>query len=271
MHGEPLRPHDIDVTTPSVARMYDYLLGGKDNYQADRNACEQLLKTAPSTRELARNNRLFLQRVVRYLAVQHGIDQFIDHGSGFPARENVHQVAQRVHPGAAVVYVDHDPVVIAHSRALLGSNEHTAVLHADLRNTDLIFGHEDTRRLIDFSRPVAALFVSVLHCLRDEDQPAKLMQNVIKRLAPGSCLVICQLVSDQPQIREVVTSFMRRTTNNHWGRVREESEVQAYFTGLDIIEPPGLVEVSTWMPDTDLAPRQKTFEWKVWGGVGIVP
>ncbi|MFJ8692093.1 SAM-dependent methyltransferase [Streptomyces roseolilacinus] len=271
MHGEPLSPQDIDITTPSVARMYDYLLGGEDNYDSDRKACEVLLTEVPSTRELALNNRLFLRRVVRYLAEERGIDQFIDHGSGLPTRDNVHEVAQRVHPEASVVYIDNDPIVLAHGRALLATNKHTAVVQADMRDTDHIFEHPQTRRLIDLSRPVAALFVSVLHCLPDEDDPAGLVRDVMRRLAPGSCLVICQLVSEHSHVRAFVTDFMHRTTHGNWGRVREEGEVRAYFQGLDIIDPPGLVEVSTWLPDNDLAPRQKTFEWKEWGGVGIVP
>ncbi|MER5546448.1 SAM-dependent methyltransferase [Streptomyces sp. NPDC001233] len=270
MHGESLHPHDIDITTPSVARMYDYFLGGVDNYQTDRDACEELLETAPSTRELVINSRLFLQRVVRYLAASRGIDQFIDHGSGLPTRENVHEVAQRARPGASVVYVDNDPIVLAHGRALLGKNPHTAVIHADMRDTGFIFGHQDTHQLIDFSRPVAALFVSVLHYIEDEEAAA-LVENVTGRLAPGSCLVICQRVSDRPEIRKSVTDFMRRTTKGKWGRIREEYEVRSYFSRLDILDPPGLVEVSTWMPDNDLAPKQKTFEWKEWGGVGVVP
>jgi SAM-dependent methyltransferase len=265
------RPHAIDTNVPSVARMYDYFLGGNDNYQSDRDACAALLKEVPSTMELARNNRRFLQRVVRYLAAEQSIDQFIDHGSGLPTRDNVHQVAQSIHPEASVVYVDNDPIVLAHGRALLDQNEHTTVIQADMLDTDAIFDHDHTQRLIDFERPAAALFVSVLHCIPDKDDPAGLIQRVMRRLAPGSFLVICQLVSDQPEIRQFVTDFMDRTTNHHWGRVREEREVASYFAGLDIVDPPGLVEVSGWLPDNDLAPRQQTWEWKEWGGVGRVP
>jgi SAM-dependent methyltransferase len=264
------RPDAIDTKVPSVARMYDYFLGGDDNYQSDRDACEELLKQVPSTKALAVNNRRFLRRVVRLLASEYGIRQFIDHGSGLPTQDNVHQVAQAVDPESRVVYVDNDPIVLAHGRALLDENDRTTVIQADMRDTDGIFDHEETRRLIDFSKPVAALFVSVMHCIPDEDDPAALVRRVAARLAPGSFLVVCQLVSDRPEIRKFVTDFMAEATGNHWGRVREEHEVTAFLDGLEILEP-GLVEVSTWRPDNELAPVQQTDEWIEWGGVARLP
>lgn len=266
MRAESWRPDAIDTNVPSVARMYDYFLGGDDNYQSDRDACEQLLEQVPSTKVLAVNNRHFLRRVVRMLASEYGIRQFVDHGSGLPTQDNVHQVAQAVDPAARVVYVDNDPIVLAHGRALLEENDRTAVIQADMRDTDGIFGHAETQRLIDFEQPVAALFVSVLHCIPDEDDPAGLVRRVAERLAPGSFLVVCQLVSDRPEIRKFVTDFMAEATGGQWGRVREEREVTAYFEGLEILEP-GLVEVSTWRPDNDLAPVQPSDEWLEWGGV----
>src|SRR5690242_12722126 len=136
----------IDAAVPTAARMYDHYLGGKDNYAADRAACEELDKVVPSTRALALNNRRFLQRVVKTLTREFGIRQFLDHGSGLPTQDNVHQVAQRVDPTAQVVYVDNDPMVLVHGRALLEQDERTTVIHADLRETEAIFTHEDTRR-----------------------------------------------------------------------------------------------------------------------------
>ncbi|MFI1177885.1 SAM-dependent methyltransferase [Streptomyces melanogenes] len=271
MGSEQRWPVGTDPEVASVARMYDFLLDGRDNYQAERDACAALLQVVPSMKDLALNNRQFLRRVVRYLAAERGITQFIDHGSGLPTRDNVHQVAQRINPSAAVVYVDNDPIVLAHGRALLGGDPHTAVLQADMRDTKAIFEHADTRRLIDFDQPVAALFVSVLHCIPDHDDPAALIREVTRRLVPGSFLVICQLVSPNPQVRNFVTEFMDQATQHHWGRVREQHEVRAYFDGLDIIDPPGLVEVSTWMPDNELLRRQRTFEWEEWGGLARVP
>jgi hypothetical protein len=269
MQGESWRPDAIDTTVPSVARMYDYYLGGSDNYESDRIACEELLKQVPSTKVLAVNNRRFLQRVVRTLASEHGIRQFIDHGSGLPTRDNVHQVAQAVDRDSRVVYVDNDPIVLAHGRALLEENDRTAVIQADMRDTDGIFGHPETVRLIDFDQPVAALFVSVLHCIPDESDPAGLVREVASRLVPGSFLVVCQLVSHRPEIRKFVTDFMAEATGGNWGRVREEREVAEYFDGLEILRP-GLVEVSTWHPDNDLAPVQQTDEWLEWGGVARI-
>ncbi|TJZ56851.1 SAM-dependent methyltransferase [Streptomyces piniterrae] len=260
----------VDVSIPSVARMYDYYLGGKDNYAVDREACEELNKVVPSTKVLAINNRRFLQRVVRWLAQEQGIRQFIDHGSGLPTQDNVHQVAQRVDPQARVVYVDNDPIVLAHGRALLEENDHTAVIQADMRDTEGIFGSPEVERLIDFKEPVAALFVSVLHCIPDKDDPAALVKRVAERLVPGSFLVACQLVSEDKATRDFVTEFMDKSTHGNWGRVRQAHELEGFLDGLEILEP-GLVEVSTWRPDSDLGPKQLTMEWIEYGGVARKP
>ncbi|MFJ6212949.1 SAM-dependent methyltransferase [Streptomyces sp. NPDC092296] len=261
---------EIDSAVPSVARMYDYYLGGKDNYAVDREASDELLKTVPSTKELAVNNRRFLRRVVRRLAEDYGIRQFLDHGSGLPTQDNVHQVAQRVDPESRVVYIDNDPIVLAHGRALLEENDNTAVIQADMRDTDGIFGHPEVRRLIDFDQPVAALFVSVLHCIPDSSDPAGLVRRVADRLAPGSFLVVCQLVSEDRATRDFVTDYMDRSTHGRWGRVREEHDVERFLDGLEILEP-GLVEVSTWRPDGDLGPKQRTQEWIEFGGLARKP
>ncbi|MFJ4686564.1 SAM-dependent methyltransferase [Streptomyces sp. NPDC091377] len=260
---------EIDANVPTAARMYDYYIGGKDNYAADRAACEELDKVVPSTRRLAVNNRRFLQRVVKTLAEEFEVRQFLDHGSGLPTQNNVHQVAQRFDPTSRVVYVDNDPMVLVHGRALLEQDERTAVIHADMRSTDEIFGHADTTRLIDFSEPVAVLFNSVFHCIPDDanDGPAAVVERVKQRLAPGSFLVMCQLVSEDAEVRAFVTDFMNQATQGHWGRVREPKDVAALFDGLEII-PPGLVEVSTWRPDSEVAPRQLTHEWIEFGGLG---
>ncbi|WP_405833756.1 SAM-dependent methyltransferase [Streptomyces sp. NBC_01176] len=259
----------IDATVPTAARMYDHYLGGKDNYAADRTACAELDKVVPSTRALALNNRRFLQRVVRTLATDFGIRQFLDHGSGLPTQDNVHQVAQRVDPESRVVYVDNDPMVLVHGRALLDQNDRTTVIHADLRETEKIFSHPDTQRLIDFSQPVAVLFNSVFHCIPDSetDGPLAVSRRVAERLVPGSCMVMCQLVSEDAKVREFVTDFMDQATQGHWGRVREEKDVAEWFEDLDVLDP-GLVEVSTWRPDNEVAPRQLTQEWIEFGGVG---
>jgi hypothetical protein len=269
MQTEKRLSTEIDANVPTAARMYDHYLGGKDNYAADRAACEELDKVVPSTRRLAVNNRRFLQRVVKTLAAEHGIRQFLDHGSGLPTQNNVHQIAQGIAPESRVVYVDNDPMVLVHGRALLEQNERTAVIHADMRDTDGIFSHPETQRLIDFSQPVAVLFNSVFHCIPDSetDGPPVVVRRVAERLVPGSFLVMCQLVSEDEKVREFVTGFMDQVTQGHWGRVRQEKDVAEWFEGMEILEP-GLVEVSTWRPDSEVAPRQLTQEWIEFGGVG---
>jgi hypothetical protein len=261
----------IDATVPTAARMYDHYLGGKDNYAADRAACEELDKVVPSTRALALNNRRFLQRVVRTLAEEYGIRQFLDHGSGLPTQDNVHQVAQHIDPASHVVYVDNDPMVLVHGRALLEQDERTVVIQADMRDTEAIFSHPETRRLIDFSQPVAVLFNSVMHCIPDSetDGPPALVRRVAQRLVPGSFMVMCQLVSEDAEVRAFVTDFMDKATQGHWGRVRQEKDVETWFEGMDILEP-GLVEVSTWRPDSEVVPRQLTQEWIEFGGLGRI-
>lgn len=259
----------IDVTVPSVARMYDYLMDGKDNYPADRAATEELLKQVPSTKVLALNNRAFLRRVVRRLAEDYGIRQFVDHGSGLPTQDNVHEVAQRVDPACRVVYIDNDPIVLAHGRALLEENDNTAVIQADMRDTEAIWSHDEVKRLIDPTEPVGVLFVSVLHCIPDRDDPAGVVRRAAAKVPPGSYLVVCQLVSEDEETRRGVTEFMARSTNGNWGEVRREQDVRRFLEGTEILEP-GLVEVSTWRPDTDLAPRQPSMEWIEYGGVGRV-
>ncbi|MDT0306525.1 SAM-dependent methyltransferase [Streptomyces sp. DSM 44917] len=260
---------DIDVNVPNVARMYDYALGGKDNYAADRAAFDRIESEAPSTRPLTLNNRRFLRRVVRILAEEYAVRQFLDLGSGLPTQENVHQIAWRYAPDARVVYVDHDPMVLAHGRALLEETDSTAVIQADFRDTDRVFEHPEVRRLIDFGQPIAALLVSVLHCVPDEDDPWALVRRVADRLPRGSFLVINQLVSADAELRKRMTAYLNEITRGQWGRVREEHEVRRYFEDFEVLEP-GLVEVSTWRPDSDLAPRQLTDEWTEFGGVARV-
>ncbi|MFJ6810903.1 SAM-dependent methyltransferase [Streptomyces anulatus] len=273
MTAENQLPYGVDVRTPSVARMYDHLLDGKDNFSADRAACDHLLQQVPSMKDLALNNRAFLQRVVRTLAREYGIRQFIDHGSGLPTQDNVHQIAQRVDGASRVVYVDSDPIVRSVGGALLETDDRTAVLQADMRDTQEIFDSEPVRRLIDFREPVGTLFVSVLHCIPDADRPVDLIRRVRNRLASGSVMVICQLVSESEQVRDEVSAFMDRETRGHWGRVRTRADVESYFedNGLSVVEP-GLVEVSRWRPaDVPVAPPQQSFEWEEFGGAGLVP
>ncbi|MFF2012588.1 SAM-dependent methyltransferase [Streptomyces sp. NPDC058195] len=259
----------MDVTKASVARMYDYLLGGTDNYESDWAACEELLRIAPSTQQIALTNRRFLERAVKYIADTGEVDQYIDHGSGLPTQNNVHQVAQRVSRNARVMYVDNDPIVLAHGRMMLEENKYTAVINANMLCTDQIFDRAKKLKLYRPDRPAAALFVSVLHCLRNEEDPWGLVRNVIDRLPSGSYLVLCHLASDDPRLREEVTALMRRVTDGKWGRVRSIEQVERFFDGLEIIGDLG--DVSRWRPGSGLVPLQAENEWIEYGGVGRVP
>ncbi|EFL24955.1 conserved hypothetical protein [Streptomyces himastatinicus ATCC 53653] len=260
----------IDLSVPSAARMFDWLLGGHYNYEADRAACERLLSFAPTSREVARNNRWFRERAVRVLAREHGIRQFIDFGSGLPTQKNVHHIAQAVDPQSRVVYVDSDPVVLAHGRSILDENDRTAIISADIADTGYIFGCEEFKRLIDLNEPVAALLISVQHCIPKEVEPGQLVRRVVERLKPGSFVAICHLVSDSAQLRHEVTELMLEQTQGHWGRVREKHEVESYFHGLTV-KPPGLVDVTDWRPDSELQQRQRSIEWTEFGGLAEVP
>jgi hypothetical protein len=249
--------------------MYDALLGGVDNYAVDRDACNELLRIAPSTQLLARNNRAFLRRVVRILVEEHGIRQFLDHGSGLPTQENVHEIAQGIDPGCRVAYVDNDPMVHAHGRTTLDENDNTLVIEADMRQTDRIV--DATGDFFDWEQPIAALFVSVLHCLPDRNDdldPGAMIRRVAGRLPAGSYFVICQLVSEDAGVRTAVTELMAEATRYSWGRVRSADEVRAYFDGLSVIDPPGLVDVVDWRPDTPPPPPElRATDWVEWGGV----
>lgn len=260
---------DLDTTTASAARMYNYALGGTDNYQVDRQAIDALEDMMPGACVGARDNRRYLERVVHYLAGECGIRQFIDNGSGLPTQNNVHQVAQRANPGARVVYIDSDPVVLRHQKvsALLAEDKSTAFILEDARNVDLILSHPDTTRLIDFDEPVAVLYLSFLHLIPDADDPWGLVRRTMDRTAPGSYLAISHAVADDPESRRKITDFFVARTGGHFGRIRKKSEVRTFFDGLEIVDP-GLVNVGGWRADTRQARGYQSFEY---GGVGRKP
>ncbi|GAA1613142.1 SAM-dependent methyltransferase [Nonomuraea maheshkhaliensis] len=193
VHGKV--PEGVDPITPNVARMYDYLLGGKNHWPADREAAEQLLKVAPWGREAARSNRVFLGRAVEAVTAD-GVRLFIDIGSGLPTQDNVHEVAQRVQPGASVVYVDIDPVVHVHARPILTGNDSTRVVQADVRDIDAIPDHPDVRKLIDFEQPIAVVMGALLHLLTDADDPADILDTLQEALPPGSALIFSYACTD---------------------------------------------------------------------------
>jgi hypothetical protein len=261
---------DLDTTVASAARMYDYALGGTDNYPVDRQAMEALEDLMPGAFAVNRNNRRYLERVVRYLAGECGCRQFIDNGSGLPTQNNVHQIAQGIASGARVVYVDNDPVVLRHQKvgALLAEDDSTAFLLEDARNPGRILDHPDTKRLIDFGQPVAVFYLSFLHLIPDTDDPWDMVRRMIDRLAPGSYLAVSHGVSDDPAVRRKLTEFFTERTGGRYGRFRDRTEVRAFFEGLEIVEP-GLVDVTEWRPDSSAEVRAPVaFDY---GGVGRKP
>lgn len=260
-------PAGVDTSVPSIARVYDYLLGGKDNFACDRVIAEQLKAAVPGVATMAAQNRAFLGRVVRYLA-QRGVDQFVDVGTGLPTQNNVHQVAQSVNRDARVVYVDNDPIVLAHARALLAENPHTIAVEGDLRSPKEILAGAELRSLIDLDRPVAFLLVGILYFMTDEDKPFEIVNELKSAMAPGSYLAISHVVSDdEPDAltaaQEIYRSFLQRGGDAR----RTRDQVRSFFDGLDMIEP-GLVYVREWQGDNTRIPEPTT--WMM-GGVGHRP
>jgi hypothetical protein len=246
--GKTGRP-PFDTSVANQARIYDYLLGGKDNYAADRAAVDAVLKVAPELGFTARANRAFLGRVVRYLTAEAGIRQFLDIGTGIPTAGNTHQVAQAVAPESRVVYVDYDPVVLAHARALLTSHKAgaTEYVDADLRDTLAILGN--AARLLDFTEPVAVTLLMVLHVIPDSDDPHALVAKVMDALPSGSYLAVSHLGSDllDQEAKQGFENIVSRSAQQQYiGRSRDE--MLRFFEGTDLVEP-GLVRVEEWRPD----------------------
>ena len=250
---EPRVPDGIDVTVPSVARMYDYLLGGKDNFAADREAAAKLLAIVPDAQKVARNNRDFMVRAVRFLA-EAGVSQFIDLGTGIPTSPNVHEIARKIVPGARVVYVDHDPVVLAHSRALLATDDGVIAVKADFRESAEVLADPGVTRLIDFSRPVAVLILSVLHFIGDDENPGGIVSGFADRLTPGGYLVISAITSENLDqgIADGASDLYRAARTPAVARSR--AQIQEFFTGFEL-EEPGLVKTVDWRPDPDTDTR----------------
>jgi S-adenosyl methyltransferase len=258
-------PFGIDITVPTTARMYDYWLGGTDNFAADRVAAQAVSEVVPAARLMAVENRKFLRRAVRYLAAEAGITQFLDIGTGLPTQGNVHQVAQAAIPSARVVYVDNDPMVLAHSRALKASGN-TVVIEADLREPQLILDHADTRRLIDFRQPLAVLLVAVLHFVSDDDDPLAIVATLRDAIPPGSYLVASHATGEiSPGAAAQAAAHYKKVTSG--ATLRDRDEILRFFTGLDLIEP-GLVQVPHWRPDAE--PSNAGEVW-ILGGVGRKP
>jgi hypothetical protein len=259
-------PAGVDTSRPSVARMYDYYLGGRDNFAIDRDAVGRVEAAMPEVRLLALENRAFLRRAVRFMTAA-GVRQFIDIGAGLPTAGNTHEIAQREAPGSHVVYVDNDPIVLAHGRALLATNELTTVIRADMRSPADVIGDRDLTRLIDFGRPVGVLLIAMTHFLTEEEfEPV--MGSLRDALAPGSYVALTHVTVDRhpPEAVEGVESAYRATPTPIF--FRRHDQILRLFDGFEPVEP-GLVTVDAWRPDpADPAPRAT--HW-LYGGVARRP
>lgn len=243
-------PRSIDISVPSVSRMYDYYLGGSHNFEVDREAARRAMEFMPGLPKIMQANRAFTRRAVQY-AVAEGIAQFLDIGSGIPTFGNVHEVAQSARPGARVVYVDHDPVAVAHSQRVLEGNDDADIVAADLRKPQDILGSLQVGRLIDLNRPVALLLVAILHFVEDEDDPYGAVAELGAALAPGSLLVLTHASYEgiplPPERAGRAVNVYKDIRNPLIMRSRDE--ITRFFEGYNMVEP-GLVAMPRWRPDT---------------------
>lgn len=243
--GSEWIPPEIDSQRPSVARVYDFLLGGDHNFASDRDLATGLLRVEPQARELARANRSFLRRAVRAVAAQ-GVRQFVDIGSGIPTQGNVHEVARGVDPDARVVYVDNDDVAVAHSRTILAGDDRAAILQADMRRPGAILADPALTRLVDFTEPVAFLLVAALHLIKDEEDPGAIVAALRDACAPGSHLVISHLTHEaEPGKTAAIGKLYDRASSPAVSR--SHAEILDFFDGWDLLDP-GLVYIPLWRP-----------------------
>ncbi len=263
----PAPTSGLDTSTAHQARVYDYWLGGKENYAADRAAGDAVMQAYPGIVAAVRAQRAFLGRAVRFLAGEAGISQFLDIGTGIPTSDNTHEVAQAVAPAARVVYVDKDPVVLAHAHALLtsGPGGVTDYIDADLHATAAIL--DQAARTLDVTRPVAVMMLGILQVIPDGDDPWAIVSQLLAAVAPGSHLVIAHPAAD---IATGPAGEGERRYNQHAAvpvTLRTRAEVRRFFAGLDVLEP-GVVPVDQWRPPPDVRPRN---DLAIYGGVGRKP
>jgi SAM-dependent methyltransferase len=259
-------PPGLDTSKANVARVYDYWLGGSHNFRADQDAARSIIAIEPNTRAIARENRAFLGRAVRYLAREEGIRQFLDIGSGIPTQQNVHEVAQQSAPGSRVVYVDNDEVVVAHSKLILNGDQDATVIRGDVRDPAGILADPETLRLIDFSEPVGVLLVAVLHFVADSEYPERIMATLREALAPGSHLVICHACRDaKPDVAGAAETVYSSRVSAQLA-VRTRAEIGRLFDGFPLVDP-GLAWLPLWRPDSpDDVPENPE---QYWGIVGV--
>jgi hypothetical protein len=256
---------DIDTSVAHIARVYDYWLGGKDNFAADREAAEEAIRAYPDLVSSVRANRAFLTRTVRHLAEKAGIRQYLDIGTGIPTASNTHEVAQTVAPECRIVYVDNDPMVLAHARALLRSSPQgaTAYLDADVRDPEKIL--REASRLLDFTQPVAVMLVAVLHLVGESDDPYGIVRQLMAAVPPGSSLTISHVPSDMhaSAMKAMGDNLNRLLAQQSTYRSREQ--VTRFFDGLDLV-PPGVVPIQEWNPATE---EEAGAAAAMWGGVAL--
>lgn len=266
--GSRSAPAGLDTSAANVARVYDYLLYGKDNFAADRAAAEEIIRLVPGAPQACRQNRGFLERVVRYLATEEGIAQFIDLGCGLPAARNVHEVARESRPQARVAYVDYDPVVVSRAQNVLaGRDERLTAVLGDIRNPEGVIGDAGVRAVIDFSRPVGVLMFAVLHFLPDGDRPAEVARAFAGAVAPGSFLALSHAAAGQ--LSEGAARAVARVYEGASAQLapRRPEEIRVLFGGLEL-RGPGLVDIGFWPEQNpDLAPGGA--RGLVYGGVAV--
>jgi SAM-dependent methyltransferase len=271
-HPDPNTPVGVDPTRASVARVYDALLGGKDNYEVDRQVMRDLVAAMPDVADAAKENRAFLVRVARFLADQAGITQFLDCGSGLPTAENTHQVVQRINPEAKVAYVDNDPVVLAHGRALLEEDERTRLVDADMFDPAAVLENPIVRQHLDFTQPMALLVLSVLHNYKGpREHPAEVMRAYVDALPSGSYVAVSHLLDPEADDTEGRKAIEEALANGslRGATFRTRAEVMEFFPGLELVDP-GLVLVADWWSDGRIDPLSNAQKIYV-GGVGRKP
>jgi O-methyltransferase involved in polyketide biosynthesis len=261
---------DLKTDVPHSARVYDYLLGGKDNFAADREAAAHITGVWPNLPVSMRANRNFMTRVARYLAAQRGIRQFLDIGTGLPTSPNLHEVVQEVAPAARVVYIDNDPIVLVHARALLTSSPEgrTTYVDADLREPERILAAPQIAETLDLSQPVAVCLLAIMHYIVDEEHAHRIVETLMAPMPPGSALALSTATADtNPE--EVGRGIEMYNARGIASKVRTRAEVTELFRGLELVEP-GVALVHRWHPDEE----SQTIEDErisMWGGVGIKP
>jgi hypothetical protein len=251
-------PSGVDPTTPTPARLYDYYLGGTNNFAIDRKVAEQLRLSLPELTDAAWANRGFHQRAARWMAAEHGIRQFIDLGSGLPTQGNTHEVVTDVAPDARVVYIDHDPMVLAHARALLGGTPASTIIQADLRDPGAVLGHPELRAVIDLAQPTGLLMTAVLHFVADTSDPAGLVARYMRGVAPGSYLALSHATADRLPPRAVQAMYDTYENATEQIHLRTKAEFEHMFDGLELVPPfdgaaPGITFVGKWGAEDECA------------------